>query len=198
MKKKQNVILGVTGSVATVNLFKLISELERNNFRVKVVTTGSAWLFILSVLFRKPFQAFKLMSVLETGFGEIVGAFSKEKGKVRHINLVKGADVMLIAPASANTISKITHAIADNFLTTIVLAMPEGKMIYIAPAMNVEMWKNPFFQENIEKIKEHKTRYTVIDPVTGALQCGDEGVGKMASAKEIVQVMKTRAEEKSP
>ncbi len=190
MKKKRNVILGVTGSVATVNLFKLIDELEQKEFRLKIVTTGSAWLFILSVLMRKPFRVFKLMGLLETGFREITGAFSKEKGKVRHINLVGWADMMLIAPASANTISKITHAIADNFLTTIALAMPASKKIFIAPAMNVEMWNNPFFQENIRKLKSEKGRYEVIDPVAGILQCGDEGVGKMAGVKEIAETLR--------
>lgn len=189
MAKKKNVILGVTGSVATVMLFKLVRELEQKNFRVKIVTTGSAWLFILSVLMRKPFEVFKLMGLLETGFREVIGAFSKEKGKVRHINLVNWADMMLIAPASANTISKITHAIADNFLTTIALAMPEGKKIFIAPAMNVEMWKNPFLQENIRRLKLEKGRYEIIGPVVGDLKCGVKDIGKMASIKEIVEAI---------
>jgi len=189
MSEKKNIILGVTGSVATVNLFKIVEELEQKNFHIKIVTTGSAWLFILSVLMRKPLRIFKLLSLLETGFGEITGAFSKEKGKVRHINLVKWADSMLIAPASANTVSKITHAIADNFLTTIALAMSASKKIFIAPAMNVEMWNNPFFQENVKKLKQEKERYEVIDPVCGILQCGDEGAGKMASVKKIVEML---------
>jgi len=184
---KKNIILGVTGSVATVMLFKLIDELEKNGFKIKLVTTGSAWLFILSILIRKPQKIFKLLSFLETGLGEIAGAFSKEKGKVRHINLVKWADLMLIAPASANTISKITHAIADNYLTTIALAMPENKKIFIAPAMNIEMWNNPFFQENMEKLRNEKTRYAVIEPAVGTLQCGDEGMGKMADIRTIVE-----------
>lgn len=188
--KNKNVILGVTGSVATVMLFKLIDELEKNGFNVKLVTTGSAWLFILSVLIRKPGKIFKLLEIIETGFGEIIGAFSKEKGKVRHINLVKWASLMLIAPASANTISKITHAIADNFLTTIALAMPEDKKIFIAPAMNVEMWNNPFFGENMEKIRKEKARYSVIEPAAGKLQCGDEGMGKMADIKKIAERLK--------
>lgn len=187
MKK---IILGVTGSVAAVMLFKLINELERNGFEVKLVTTKSAWLFILSTMVRKPQKLFKLISVLETGLGEIAGAFSKEKGKVRHINLVKWADAMLIAPASANTISKITHAIADNYLTTIALAISENKKIFIAPAMNVEMWNNPFFQENMEKLRKEKARYSVIEPASGILQCGDEGVGKMADIGTIVEKIK--------
>ncbi|MFZ2969672.1 MAG: flavoprotein [Minisyncoccia bacterium] len=186
---KKNIILGVTGSVATVMLFKLIDELEKNGFKVKLITTKSAWLFIISVLIRKPQKTFKLLNLLETGLGEITGAFSKEKGKVRHINLVKWADAMLIAPTSANTISKITNAIADNFLTTIALAMPEEKKIFIAPAMNVEMWNNPFFRENLEKIRREAKRYGVIDPAIGTLQCGDEGMGKMADIKKIVERM---------
>lgn len=191
---KKNIILGVTGSVATTMLFKLIDELEKNGFKVKLVTTKSAWIFILSVMVRKPQKLFKLISVLEIGFGEITGAFSKEKGKVRHINLVKWANAMLIAPASANTISKIMHAIADNYLTTIALAMPENKTIFIAPAMNVEMWNNPFFQENMEKLRKERKRYSVIEPAAGILQCGDEGMGKMADIRTMVEkVSKGRA-----
>ncbi|MFA6097475.1 MAG: flavoprotein [Candidatus Paceibacterota bacterium] len=191
---KKNIILGVTGSVAAVMLFRLIDELEKDGFKVKLVATGSAWLFIFSVLIRKPQKIFKLLALLETGLGEITGVFSKEKGKVRHINLVKWADLMLIAPASANTISKITHAIADNYLTTIALAMPENKKIFIAPAMNVEMWNNPFFRENMEKLRKEKMRYSVIEPAAGKLQCGDEGMGKMADIRTIVErVSKGRA-----
>ena len=191
---KKNIILGVTGSVAAVMLFNLIDELEKDGFKVKLVATESAWLFIFSVLIRKPQKIFKLLALLETGLGEIAGAFSKEKGKVRHIALVKWADLMLIAPASANTISKITHAIADNFLTTIALAMPESKKIFIAPAMNVEMWNNPFFQKNMEKLRKEEMRYSVIEPVAGKLQCGDEGMGKMADTGTIVEkVSKGRA-----
>lgn len=190
MKAKKNIILGVTGSIAAIMLFKLVEELEKNGFKVKLIITKSAWLFILSVLIRKPQKFFKLLNILETGLGELTGAFSKEKGKVRHINLVKWADAMLIAPASANTISKITYAIADNFLTTIALAMPDGKKIFIAPAMNIEMWNNPFFQENMEKLRREKKRYVVIDPVSGVLQCGDEGVGKMAKIENIIEIVK--------
>lgn len=185
---KKNVILGITGSVATVMFFKLVQELERNDFRVKVVTTKASWLFVLSVFFRKPKKIFKFLKIWESGFLEFTGAFSKEKGKVRHINLVKWADTMLIAPASANTISKIVYALADNFLTTIALAMPQDKKIFIAPAMNVNMWQNPFFQKNIREL-EKEQMYQVIGPITGILQCGDEGIGKMASVSEIVERM---------
>ena len=185
---KKNVILGITGSVATVMFFKLVQELERNDFQVKVVTTKASWLFVLSVLFRKPKKIFKFLKIWESGFLEFTGAFSKEKGKVRHINLVKWADAMLIAPASANTISKIVHALADNFLTTIALAVPQNKKIFIAPAMNVNMWQNPFFQKNMEELDKEQM-YQVIGPVTGTLQCGDEGIGKMASVSEIVERM---------
>jgi len=185
---KRNIILGITGSVATVMLFKLVDELEKNGFQVRVITTKASWLFVLSVLFRKPKKMFKFLKIWESGLLEFTGAFSKKKGKVRHINLVKWADAMLIAPASANTISKIVHALADNFLTTTALAMPQNKKIFIAPAMNVNMWQDPFFQKNMKELKKEQM-YQVIGPATGALQCGDEGIGKMASVREIVERM---------
>ena len=182
----KNVILGITGSVATVMLFKLVDELEKNGFQVKVITTKASWLFVFSVLFRKPGKMLKFLEIWESGLLEFTGAFSKKKGKVRHINLVKWADAMLIAPASANTISKIVHALADNLLTTTALAMPQNKKIFIAPAMNVNMWQNPFFQKNMEELGKEQL-YQVIGPVTGTLQCGDEGIGKMALVEEIVE-----------
>ncbi len=185
---KKNIILGITGSVATVMIFKLVDELKRNGFRVKIITTKASWLFVLSVLFRKPRKIFEFLKIWESGFLEFTGAFSKKKGKVRHINLVKWADAMLVAPASANTISKIVHALADNFLMTTALAMPRDKKIFIAPAMNVNMWKNPFFRKNMDELGKEQL-YQVIGPVTGALQCGDEGIGKMASVREIVEQM---------
>ena len=185
---RKNIILGITGSVATVMLFKLVDELEKNGFQVRVITTKASWLFVFSVLFRKPKKMFKFLKIWESGLLEFTGAFSKKKGKVRHINLVKWADAMLIAPASANTISKIVHALADNFLTTTALAMPQNKKIFIAPAMNVNMWQNPFFRKNIKEL-EKEQMYQVIGPATGALQCGDEGIGKMASVQEIVERM---------
>ena len=184
----KNIILGITGSVAAVMLFKLVDELEKNGFQVKIITTKASWIFVFSVLLRKPKKMFKFLKIWESGFLEFTGAFSKKKGKVRHINLVKWADAMLIAPASANTISKIVHALADNFLTTTALAMPQNKKVFIAPAMNVNMWQNPFFQENMKKL-EKEQMYQAIGPVIGALQCGDEGIGKMASVQEIVERM---------
>lgn len=187
--KKKKIILGLTGSVATVKIFKLIEEFERKEFEIKIIATGASWIFILSAIFRKIELAPKILKYWETGFWEILGAFSKRKGKVEHINLVKWADALVIAPASANTISKIANAFADNFLTTIVLAMPYGKRIFIAPAMNIEMWNNPFFQENMEKIRKRTDRYTVIEPATGRLRCGDIGIGKMAEAKEIAETV---------
>ena len=96
---KRNIILGITGSVATVMLFRLVDELEKNGFQVKVITTKASWLFVFSVLFRKPRKIFKFLKIWELGLLEFTGAFSKKKGKVRHINLVKWADAMLIAPA---------------------------------------------------------------------------------------------------
>ena len=172
-------------------LFKLVDELEKSGFQVRVITTKASWLFVFSVFFRKPKKIFKFLKIWESGFLEFTGAFSKKKGRVRHINLVKGADAMLIAPASANTISKIVHALADNFLTTTALAMPQNKKVFIAPAMNVNMWQNPFFRKNIREL-EKEQMYQVIDPTTGALQCGDEGIGKMASVQEIVERMNNK------
>jgi len=183
---KKNIILGLTGSIATVMVFKLVDELEKYDFNVKIITTKNSWLLLISVFARHPKRIFHFLKIWDSGWAEIVGAFSKKKGHVHHINLTKWSDAILIAPASANTISKITHAIADNFLTTTVLAMPAHKKVFIAPAMNEHMWHNVFFQKNIEAIKKEPT-YQIIGPEKGQLQCGDEGIGKMTAEEEIVK-----------
>lgn len=173
-----------------MKVFNLIEELEKNDFTVKLVTSRASLMFVLSVLLRKPKNIVKFLEVWETGFWEFLGAFSMEKGHVEHINLVRWADAILIAPATKNTIGLIAGGIDDHsFLVTIASAMPESKKIFIAPAMNVEMWNHPFFQENLRKLMDHPERYKVIMPVCGMLQCGDTGVGKMADVETIVRIV---------
>lgn len=190
MKKKKRIILGLTGSIAAIKIFELIEEFERNNFEIRLIASDASKLFILSALARRPWKIFKLLAVWETGISEVAGYFSMEKGNVRHINLIHWADAMVIAPATANTISKIACAIDDNRITTIALAMPSRKKIFFAPAMNTEMWNKSLFQENLQKLRRIPEIYSFIGPVYGTLQCGAEGMGKMEDVKKIVEQVK--------
>ncbi len=196
MTNKTKMILGITGSIAAIKIFDLIEQFEKENFEIKLIATKASRLFILAALIRKPWKIFKLAAVWETGLSEILGYLSTKKGRIRHINLVKWTRTLLIAPATANTISKIACALADNRITTIALAITSGKKIFIAPAMNTEMWNNPLFQKNLKKIRDLPERYCVIEPVYGSLQCGDEGIGKMASVEEIARTVKKEFEKK--
>lgn len=192
MTNERRMILGITGSIAAIKIFDLIEHFEKENFEIKLIATKASRLFILSALIRKPWKIFKFLSVWETGLKEIAGYFSKKKGTVQHINLVKWTRTLVIAPATMNTIGKIANANDENsFLVTIATAMPKNKKIFIAPAMNTEMWYNPLFQNNLKKLRDLPERYSIIDPVFGYLQCGDEGMGKMADVEEIVNKVKS-------
>ena len=113
---------------------------------------------------------------------------SKEKGHVKHINIAQEVDAALIAPASANTLSKIVNGITDNFLLEVIRAIPRWKKVYLAPAMNTEMLQDPFIQENIRKLETMwSDKYEIIYPVSKVLQCWIEWDGAMADVKDIVE-----------
>ena len=112
------------------------------------------------------------------------------KEEVEHISLANWADIMLIAPATANTIGKIAHGIADNLLTTIVMALPVETTVVMAPAMNSRMWDNPIMQKNVEILKEQKNKYIFVPPREGILACRYEGKGKIAENEDILVVVK--------
>jgi phosphopantothenoylcysteine synthetase/decarboxylase len=111
---------------------------------------------------------------------------SETASEVLHIELAKWADIVLIAPATANIIGKIACGIADDLLSTIVMAVPKKTPVAVAPAMNVEMWNNPIVQKNVSFLESLGT-YHIIQPVEGLLACGDVGKGKIADNELIVQ-----------
>jgi len=109
---------------------------------------------------------------------------------VEHISLAKWADIFVLVPATANTISKISLGLADNLLTTVIVALPQKTKILIAPAMNSEMWKNKIIQNNILSLREQKeNKYIFMEPRKGILVCGDEGAGKIPSHEEILKLV---------
>ena len=107
--------------------------------------------------------------------------------EVKHISLAKKADVVLIAPATANIIGKIANGIADDFLSTVVMAVANHTPVYIAPAMNTNMYENPIVQDNIKKLKSFGYRF--IEPKESLLACGDLGRGALADVDEIVEII---------
>lgn len=169
----KNIVLAVTGSIAAYKIAGLASMLKKLDANITVLMTKNATNFINPITFETL-----------TGNKCLVDTFDRNfQYNVEHVALAKQADVAMIAPASANVIGKIANGIADDMLTTTVMACGCKKII--APAMNTQMYRNPIVQDNLEKLR--RFGYEVITPATGFLACGDVGVGKMPSENELLQ-----------
>ncbi len=163
--KNKTVLLGVTGSIAAYKAAALASSLKKLEADVHVLMTRNAMNFINPITFETL-----------TGNKCLVDTFDRNfEFNVEHVSLAKRADVVMIAPATANVIGKLANGIADDMLTTTVMACKCAK--YISPAMNTNMFENPVVQDNIKKLEGYG--YHVISPATGYLACGDTGAGKM-------------------
>lgn len=169
----KNILLGVTGSIAAYKAADLANQITKIGYNVEVVMTESAVKFVAPLTF----QALTKNKVYMDMFDEFT------PDEIKHISLAKKADVCIIAPATANIIGKIANGIADDFLSTVVMALKD-KPVFIAPAMNTNMYENPIVQENIEKLKARG--YFIIEPKESILACGDLGKGAMADVSEIM------------
>jgi phosphopantothenoylcysteine decarboxylase/phosphopantothenate--cysteine ligase len=177
--KKQNVLIGVCAGIAAYKTCELVRLLVKAGHPVKVMMTESSAKFITPLTF----QTLSANPVYTEMFSLL------NEDNVQHISLAQWADVCLIAPATANTISKIAYGFCDNLLTTVVCALPENIPVILAPAMNSQMWNNPIIQENIKKLKSLK-KYRIIEPGKGELACGAYGDGRMAEPEEIFKLFK--------
>lgn len=167
-----NAVLGVSGSVAAYRAADLARELMRNGFTVRVCLTDSAQKFVQPALFEAL-----------TGNPCLIEAFEEpERGRMAHIDWARQADIIIIAPATANTINKIAQGIADDMLSTITLATT--KPIVIAPAMNPQMYANEVTQQSLEEL-EARGAY-IVEPEEGDVACGENGQGKLASISSII------------
>ena len=178
--KNKKILVGITGGIAAYKICSLINMFFKEGADIKVVMTPAATEFVSSLTF----QTLTNHAVYVDMF-EIIN-----KEEVEHISLANWADIMLIAPATANTIGKIAHGIADNLLTTIVMALPVETTVVMAPAMNSRMWDNPIMQKNVEILKEQKNKYIFVPPREGILACRYEGKGKIAENEDILVVVK--------
>lgn len=173
MLKNKNVLIGVCGGIAAYKVCDLVSGLRKDEANVDVIMTEAAVNFINPLTF----QSLSSNKV-------VVDMFEESKHwEIQHISLAQKADVILIAPATANIIGKIANGIADDMLTTTIMATKAP--VVFAPAMNSNMYENSILQENILKLKSKG--YFFIDPIEGRLACGDVGKGKMAEPEAIKQ-----------
>ncbi|WP_423893042.1 bifunctional phosphopantothenoylcysteine decarboxylase/phosphopantothenate--cysteine ligase CoaBC [Filifactor alocis] len=173
MDMEKNIVVGVSGGIAAYKACDVVSKLKKQGFKIDVIMTKNAQEFVSPLTFQTLSNQKVVTDMFET----------PSDWNVEHIELAKKADVFVIVPATANIIGKIANGIADDMLTTTIMATEAKKVI--VPAMNTKMYHNPFVQENILKLKKHG--YYFIEPVSGLLACGDTGKGKMEDSTVIVE-----------
>ena len=172
MLKGKTVLLGVTGSIAAYKIANLASMLVKLHCNVHVIMTKNATNFINPITFETLTNNRCIVDTFDRNF----------QYNVEHISLAKQADLVMIAPASANVMAKLAHGLADDMLTTTVLACTCKKMV--SPAMNTQMYLNPITQDNIKTLQNYG--FEVIEPANGFLACGDEGAGKMPEPEVLL------------
>ena len=183
MLKGKTVLLGVTGSIAAYKIAYLASALKKLHAQVHVLMTQNATNFINPITFETL-----------TGNKCLVDTFDRNfQFSVEHVSIAKQADVVMIAPASANVICKLAHGIADDMLTTTIMACKCKKIV--SPAMNTNMYENPIVQDNLAILQHYG--YEVIEPASGYLACGDTGAGKMPEPEMLLDyILREIAKEK--
>lgn len=172
MLSGKKVLIGITAGIAAYKIYELIRMFKRQNASVRVVCTPNALNFVSKL-------TLQTLSQNDVGVDE----FNIAQFKPEHISYADEADVMVIAPATANTIGKLANGICDNLLTSIACAFK--KPILLAPAMNTGMWENCFVQENIQKLKN--SGYQILEPESGFLACGTDGKGRLCDLNTIFE-----------
>lgn len=177
MCSKKTVVVGVTGGIAVYKALDVISSLKKKDLDIHVIMTKNAMEFVTPL----SFQSLSQNMVISDMFAE------PKAFEIQHISLAKKADLMLIVPATANVVGKVANGIADDMLTTTIMATKAP--VVFAPAMNTNMYNNVIVQENIKKLKS--LDYKFIPPASGRLACGDIGTGKLADTNTIVETVLT-------
>lgn len=173
MENKRCVCIGVSGGIAAYKALDIVSALRKKDIDIRVIMTESSTKFVTPLTFQSLSQ-----NMVTTDMFAEPKAF-----EIQHISLAKRADIFLVAPATANIIGKVANGIADDMLSTTIMAT-KAKVIF-APAMNTNMYENKIVQSNIDKLKS--LGYEFIEPASGRLACGDEGRGKLADVNTIVE-----------
>ncbi len=171
--KGKTILLGVTGSIAAYKMANVASMLIKKGADVHVIMTKNAMNFINPITFETLTNHKCLVDTFDRNF----------EFNVEHVSIAKAADVALIAPATANVIGKLACGIADDMLTTTIMACTCP--ILVSPAMNTNMYNNPIFKDNMKRLENYG--YKLIEPATGRLACGDEGAGKLPSEEILVE-----------
>lgn len=173
MLKDKNIVIGMTGGIACYKVCELITHLVREGANVEVVMTKNATEFITPLTIETLSKHKVITDMFE----------KKSHVEVEHISLARKADLIVVVPATANILGKVANGIADDMLSTTIMATP-AKVVF-APAMNNEMYNNAIVQDNIAKLKDYG--YYFINPIEGNLACGYKAVGKLANKNTIIE-----------
>jgi phosphopantothenoylcysteine decarboxylase/phosphopantothenoylcysteine decarboxylase/phosphopantothenate--cysteine ligase len=181
----KNILVGVSGSIAAYKAADIVNVLTKDGYRVDVIMTRGGMAFVTPLTFQTLSKNRVYTDVFQEDY----------PSEVKHISLAKKADLLLVAPASADVIGKMANGIADDMLTTVALAI-RGIPRYIAPAMNTAMYENPIVRENLGKLKS--CGFEVIEPKEARLACGDLGKGALAGVETIVRTVENRLSGPAP
>ena len=175
MSAGKNIVLGVTGSIAAYKAAELASQLTKQGCEVHVVLTADAQRFISAL----PFKTLSRHPVVTDLYDEVAG------WEPTHIKLADEADLLLIAPATANTIAKLAQGLANDALSCVALALNDRAKVLVAPAMNGKMWLHPATQQNVATLKSRGVEF--IGPEEGLLSCGYEGLGRLWPVEQVAE-----------
>jgi phosphopantothenoylcysteine decarboxylase len=174
------VILGVTGSVAAILTPTLVDEITKAGHEVEIVATEKSLYFC---------EIEDLSVGVWRDKHEWQRQYYVRKSPVLHIELRERADILLIAPLSANTLAKLANGLSDNLLTCVVRAWNPEKPVVLAPAMNTQMWNHPATAEHLERLTRWIPKLTIVQPIKKMLACGTEGMGAMAEIETIMEAV---------
>ncbi len=171
----KRIIIALTGGIACYKIATLVSRLKQASATVNVLMTDAATHFITPLTFQT-----LSANPVHTSLWQTESSFDPQ-----HINLAQSADIMVIAPASANTIAKLAHGLCDNIVTTVATALPQKTPLLLVPAMNTDMWLNPITQKNIKTLQALPNCHT-LGPEVGYQACGTTGPGRMSEPDSIL------------
>lgn len=173
-----HITLAVSGSISAYKAADLTSQLTKQGHQITVLMTKSATEFITPLTLQSLSKQLVHTDIM----------VEENPSLIKHIDIAKGTDVFIVAPASANTLAKLANGFADNIVTSVALALPIGTPRLIAPAMNTNMYLNPATQDNLKKLKDYG--FTEMKPREALLACGDFGTGALADVNTILETIK--------
>lgn len=175
----RRVLLGVSGGIAAYKACDVVRRLRERDCDVQVVMTSSAMRFVTPL-------TFQVLSERPVG----TSLFDEHDPTIEHIRLARWPDVILLAPATAHLIGRIAHGLADDLLTTVVMASRAEVPVVVGPAMNTVMWENPLFTANVERLEAvDGGRYRFVEPAAKTLACGETGAGALADVDVLVEAV---------